>query len=214
MTTAIARAVMSLAVCCLGESRRDWAHAMEGEFQAAVDDGRPLAFATGCLIAAWREMPRQEQGRFTLANYAFALGLLIPMAVLQFKCVAGLPYLSLGTGWFYAMLPPDRVQDPYLAEAYRSAIPPLLALWLLLAVGHLRLAWALMARDWGRVIRIGSLTAAASLTLVIFTVVLLLDDPGVGAQAVLLASELAAIYVLARWHSRLFPNGSSGHLTT
>jgi hypothetical protein len=200
---------MSLATCCLGESRSDWGQAMEGEFQAALEDGRPLAFATGCLVAAWREMPRQEQGRFALANHAFALGLLIPMAVLQLKCVAGLPYLSLGQGWLYTMLPPDRVQDPYLAEAYRSAIPPLLALWLLLGVGHLRLAWVLMARDWARVVRIGSLTAAASLTLVVFTVVLLLDDPGVSAQAVLLAIELTAIYALARWHSRLLPSRSS-----
>jgi hypothetical protein len=66
-----------------------------------------------------------------------------------------------------------------------------------------------MARDWARVVRIGSLTAAASLTLVVFTVVLLLDDPGVSAQAVLLALELTAIYALARWHSRLLPSRSS-----
>ena len=62
---------------------------MQGEFDAAIADGRPLTFAVGCLIAAWREMPTQAQGRFVLANYALALGLLVPTAGLQFACVIG-----------------------------------------------------------------------------------------------------------------------------
>jgi len=208
MTAAVARAVMSLAACGLGESRREWAFAMQGEFEAAMEDGRPLAFAAGCLLTALREMPSQEHGRFVLANYALALGVLIPTAVLQFACLAGSPFLSSGQGGFYAMLTPDR----YLADAYSSAIPPMLALWLLLGMGHLRLAWVLLERDWSRVISAGALTVAASVTLVILTGVLFLDDAGVVRQAGLLAVELTAIYASARWHARLFPGATSGNL--
>ena len=213
MTAGLARAMMRVAASCLGESRSEWAAAMHGEFRSAIDDGRPLAFATGCLVAAWREMPLQEQGRFVLANYALALGMLIPMAVLQFECVVGVPYLSFGQhGLLYTLLTPGNEKGLYLAEAYRAAIPPLVALWTLLGLGHLRMAWALLERDWARVLKFGAMTVAASATLVIFTIVLFLDDAGAALQAALLAMELVAIYALARWHARAFPTGSSGNL--
>ena len=203
---------MSLAVCCLGESRREWALAMQGEFEAAIEDGRPLAFAAGCLIAAWREMPTQEQGRFVLANYALALGLLVPTAGLQFACVIGFPRSYLGQAGLYALLAPGSARDPYLADAHAAAIPTLLLLWVLLGVGHLRIAWVLLERDWSRVISTAALTVAVSATLVIFTGVLLLDDAAVGLQAVLLAMELSAIFASARWHASLFPCAPSGNL--
>lgn len=206
---AFARALLTLAACCLGESRREWALAMQREFHSAVEDGRPLGFAIGCLIAAWREMPSQAQGRFTLANHALALGLLLPMAVLQLKCVAGLPYLSLGEPGLYAMLAAGSPQEVVLGHAYHSAIPALLTLWLLLGAGHLRLAWLLLERDWAGAAKTAALTVAASATLLIFTVVLFLDDTAAGAQAMLLAIELGAIYALAQWHARAFPNGST-----
>jgi hypothetical protein len=206
MTAAVARAVMKLAICCLGESRRDWALAMRAEFEAAIDDRRPLAFAIGCLIAAWREMPSQRQGRFVLANYALALGLLVPMAGLQFASAAGSSYLFAGPAGLYSVLAPGGAQDPYLAEAHRSAIPTLLALWVMLGAGHLRLAWVVVERDWSGAISSAALTVAASATLVIFTGVLFLDDASVALQAVLLAIELSAIYASARWHSQLFPS--------
>ena len=72
MTAALSRAVMSLAICCLGESRREWALAMQAEFEAATAEGEAFAFATGCLIAAWCEMPKHAEGRLVLANYALA----------------------------------------------------------------------------------------------------------------------------------------------
>lgn len=200
---------MVVAALCLGERRRDWALAMQGEFQSAIEDGHALRFATGCLIAAWRQMPAQEQGRFVIANYALALGMFVPMAVLQLEFVAGLPFLSLGPSGLYAMLTPDSVQGPFLIHAYSSAIPVLVALWTLLGIGHLRLAWLLLERDWSRVARIGALTVAASATLVVFTVVLFLDDAGVHLQAALLAAELTAVYGLARWHARAFPDTPS-----
>jgi hypothetical protein len=201
---------MSLAARCLGEGRREWAHAMRVELEVAERDGRPLAFAFGCLTAAWRNMPLQEEGRFALANHALALGLLIPMAGLQFECVAGVPYLSLGG--LYAMLTPGSAEEPFLIHAYSSAVPIMLGLWLLLAMGHLRLAWLLLERDWARVARIGALMVGGSATLLIFTVVLFVNDGAVALQAALLGIELSAVYGLASWHERLFPMTYSARL--
>src|SRR3546814_6573496 len=97
MKTALSRAVMALAVCCMDESRREWSAAMRAEFDAAAPEGRSLSFATGCLVAAWREMLTREEGHYTLTNYALALGVMIPMAALQIGCALfGLPYLYPG----------------------------------------------------------------------------------------------------------------------
>jgi hypothetical protein len=204
MRTAVARAMMTLAARSLGESRQDWALAMRAEFGAATEHRRPLAFAAGCLMAAWRQMPAQAQGRFVLANYALALGMLIPMAGVQFACAAGSSYLFAGQAGLYAVLTPGGAQNPYLADAHRSAIPASLALWLILGIGHLRLAWAVLERDWPRVKSAAALTMAASATLVLFTALLFLDDVSVLLQAILLAVELSLIYAAARWHGRLF----------
>lgn len=211
MSAGVARALMTLATCCLGESRREWARAMEAEFGAAVQDGKPLAFAAGCLIAAWREMPLQSEGRFVLANHVLALGVLIPMAVFQFAC-AGLPYLSLARGWGHALLAPGSAQQLYLGEAYSAAVLPMLILWIFLGLGHLRLAWVLLERDWSAVARVGALTVAASATLIVFTGVLFVQDASVSLQAALLAMELAAIYASWRWHARLFSPSLGNHL--
>lgn len=197
---------MAVAAASLGENRREWALAMQAELDWAIEDGSPLAFAIGCLIAAWREMPRQAQGRFALANHALALGVLIPTAVLQLACVVGFPYLFLGRGGIDGIVAARRSQDPYLADPYLAAVPALVALWLLLGMGHLCLAWLLLDRDWARVAKVGALILAASATLVIFAGVLFMDDAGVVLQALLLAIELTAIYGSARWHARVFPN--------
>src|SRR5687767_920672 len=69
MTGAFARALMSLAASCFGETRHEWGLAMQAEFEAANEDRKPLRFAAGCLIAAWREMPHHAHGRLILANY-------------------------------------------------------------------------------------------------------------------------------------------------
>ena len=45
MTAPVSRAVMSLAICCMGESRREWALAMQAEFEAAIGKGERFAFA-------------------------------------------------------------------------------------------------------------------------------------------------------------------------
>ena len=196
MTQAAAKAVMTLATSCLGENRREWAFAMEGEFEAAIEDGKPLAFATGCLIAAWREMPKQAEGRLVLANYALALGLLIPMAVLQFMQAVGVT-LTIGDN-----------QNPYLAWSQLTAAPILLVLWLLLGIGHLRLAWVLVERDWSGVMRVGALIGAAMVTLFLFMGVLFLDIDALLSQVAALAFELTAILATARGQARLLSSAT------
>ncbi len=97
MKAALSRAIMALAMCGMDESRREWSAAMRAEFDAAVPEGRSLSFATGCLVAAWREMLTREEGRYTLTNYALALGVMIPMAAVQIgSALFGLPYLYPG----------------------------------------------------------------------------------------------------------------------
>lgn len=194
--------LMTLAECCLGRARREWAIAMQGEFEAAIEAGTPLAFATGCLMASLREMPRHEEGRFALANHMLALGVLIPAAGLQLMCAAGSAFPQ-GSA-LHGAPAPGSAQAFYLADAYLAAVPFLMGLWLLLCAMHLRLAWALLERDWPGVIRVGSLIAAGTLTLLVFTGVLLLDDARTVLQVAMLAVELSAIAALARWHDRLF----------
>ena len=206
MKLALSKAVMSLAMGCLGESRREWAFAMEGEFQAAVEEGRPLAFAAGCLMAAWREMPRHPEGRLALASHALALGLLIPMAALQFACAIGLPSAPQGSGLIYGMLAAGGTQGPYLVSAQQGAVPALLLLRLLLGAGQLRLAWLLLERDWSRAFNIGALIAAVTVTLFLFMEVLLLNGLVLILQVPVLAIELSAVLAAARSHAQLSPD--------
>lgn len=208
MKAVAARAVMALATCSLGRSRREWARAMEGEFEAALDDGRPLAFAAGCLIAAWRELPAQEEGLLALASYAFVLAILLPTATLQLACAIGFPYPLQAPGGLYGMLAASSAQNPYLATTCFSAAPTLVALWLLLGFSHVRIAWALLEHDWSGVARFAALAVAASASLAIFTGVLFLKDATVAVQAAVLVVELTATYSIAQWHSRLFPGAS------
>lgn len=195
---------MSLAVGCLGESR-EWAFAMQGEFEAAIEDGTSFAFATGCLVAAWRQMPKHPDGRLALASYALALGLLVPMAALQFACAMDLPGLFAGTGMLGA-LDGGATREPYLASAQISAVPVLLLLWLSLGAAHLRLAWLLVEQDWTRAFHTGALTAAAAVTFLLFAEVLFLDSTPLLLQAATLAVELLAVMAAARWHARISAN--------
>jgi len=207
MTAALSRAVMSLAICCLGESRREWALAMQAEFEAATAEGEAFAFATGCLIAAWCEMPKHAEGRLVLVNYALALGVLIPMGVLQFALVFGFSSLFEGET-FNGVVLAGATQNPVLASSQLGAAPSLLALWLMLGVGHLRLAWVLVDRDWARVVKVSALIGATMVTLLIVMGVLLLDVTFLVSQIPALAIELAGLLAAERWHARIFPNAA------
>ncbi|MBO9624054.1 MAG: hypothetical protein J7500_15205 [Sphingomonas sp.] len=197
---------MALAVCCMGESRREWTLAMRAEFEAAAAEGKPLAFALGCLAAAWRELLTREEGRFVLTNYGLALGLMLPMAALQIGCaLLGLPYLYPGQKGLAGALLQGGAQESLLRGVYQAAVPSLAVLLLLLGVAHLRIAWAMLEHDWSRVTRTGTLMLAAAATLVIFMGALFLDGSQALLQGAVLAIELATVSVVARWHAQLFP---------
>ena len=206
MTAAVSRALLSLASRSLGSDRRTWAMAMEAEFEAAVDDRRPFLFALGCLFAVWREIGKHSEGRLILANYALALGLLIPMAALQFQQAAG--FLSSAGGPPFGV--PAAADGPnlYLIWSQNSAIPVLLITWLLLGMTHLCLAWMLVEGDWPRIVKCGTLIAAAMITLSLFMGVLMLDLSSLRAQVAELAIEFVAVVSMSRWHIRVLAGAS------
>jgi hypothetical protein len=193
---------MALAVNLLGESRREWTQAMRAEFEVARAEGDGLAFATGCLIAAWGEMPKHPEGRHVLANYALALGLLIPMAAFQFASAFGFASTMEGPVSEGIFLP-RAAPNPFVSYPQVSALPCLLVLWLLLGLGHLRLAWVLVERDWARVIKTSAMIGATTVTLIMFMGTLLLDLTSVVLQSVAMAVELTALVAAARRHERL-----------
>lgn len=211
MTLALSRALMSLARRSLGSDRLAWGMAMEVEFEEAVDDGKPLMFAVGCLIAAWREIGKHSEGRLTVANYALAVGLLIPMAAVQFQQAVG--FLSSADGPPLGMPAAGAGLNSYLIWSQSSATPILLIMWLLLGVTHLCLAWMLVEGDWIRVVKCGTLIAAAMITLSLFTGILMLDMSPLAVPIAELAIEFAAIGTMFRWHGRVFPLASPEMLT-
>jgi len=207
-----ARAVMAVAMCCLGESRRDWAAAMRGEFAAAAEDGEALPFAIGCLGAAARELLTREEGRFTLTNYTLALGLMVPMAALQIGCALfGFPYLYPGQGGLAGALLEGAAHEPLIRGLYQAAVPALALLLLLLGLAHLRIAWAMLDRDWAQVRRTGSLMLAAMVTLIMFMGVFFIDSSQALLQAAVLAIELATLWMVMKRGSQIHPGAAAEH---
>lgn len=206
MTLALSRALMSLASRSLGSDRRAWGIAMKVEFEEVVVDGKPLMFALGCLIAAWREIGKRSEGRLTLATYALAVGLLIPMAALHFQQAGA--FLSPTDGAPFGMPGAGAGLNSYLIWSQRSATPILLIMWLLLGVTHLCLAWLLVERDWIRVVKCGTLIGAAMITLSLFTGILMLDMSPLSVPIAELVIEFVAIGTMFRWHGRVFPFAS------
>jgi hypothetical protein len=206
MTLAVSRALLSLASRSLGSDRRTWAMAMEAEFEAAVDDRRPFLFALGCLFAAWREIGKHSEGRLIVATYALALGVLIPMAALQFQQAVG--FLSSAEGPPFGDPSASDGPNLYLIWSQNSAIPVLLITWLLLGMAHLCLAWMLVEGDWPRIVKCGTLIAAAMITLSLFMGVLMLDLSSLRAQVAELAIEFVAVVSMSRWHIRVLAGAS------
>ena len=206
MKAPLSRAIMALAVCCMDDSRREWSAAMQAEFDAAVPEGKSLSFATGCLVAAWREMLTREQGRYTLTNYALALGLMIPMAAVQIgSALFGLPYLYPGREGLAGALLVGAEHEALIRGTYQTVVTPLALLLLLLGAGQLCIAQAMLERNWTRVMRVGMFTLAAAVTLIVFMTVLFLDCSQALLQGGVLAIELVTIAGVARWHAQLFP---------
>jgi hypothetical protein len=205
MKRAVSRVLMAMAVGCLGESRREWSTAMLAEFEAAADEGDALPFAGGCLVAAWREMSKREEGHFLLSSYGLALGLMVPMAALQIGCaVMGLPYLFPGSDGLPVPLVKGGAHEVLLRTAYLNGVPSFTLLLLVLGVGHLRLAWVMLEHDWSRVVHVAAAMVAAAATLVFVMSAFFLDSSGALLQIAMLAIELVIVALVARWHARIF----------
>jgi len=214
MKATLARAVLTVADACLGDRRRDWALAMRGEFEAAIEDDKPLAFAAGCLASAVREMPKQAEGRFTLTSHAVALGLLPLAALLIVGTASGFPFLPTGhaglVGWFAGAGEAQRLLTPW----NRGFAPPLAVLVWGIVAGHLLMPWFLLERDWTRVATLARVNSAAMVTLFLFTGVLFLDMAFLLLPAAVLAIELLAIWQLYRWQTDLFGEAPPGIAAT
>lgn len=203
MKGSLARMMVRVAAALLGERNRDWAVAMEAELDTAIADGAPLQFASGCLVAAVRGLLTAEEGRFLLTSYAVVLGVLLPMAALQIGCALfGLPYLYPGQHGLAGAMIDGGPQEGLLRGVYQSAIPTLALLQLLIGLGHVRIAWVVLERDWAAALRSGSLSLSASATLVAFMSVLFIDGRQALLQGAVLAIELATIAIVARWHAQ------------
>ena len=201
----IARAMMTMAVNCIGDQRREWALAMQAEFDMAAEAGEALIFALGCLLGAWREMPAHEEGRFAIASHLLAIGVVVPMAVLLLSSVVlGYSYLAPVEAGVGSLLGSGAPVFP-ITYANQAGLPLLAMLTFALGLGHLNMAWAMLERDWTRVAVAGRIGAAVIVTSVTFTGILFLSDTCALPQATAVAIELGAIWVLVRWHADL-PN--------
>jgi len=203
MTGLVSRAVMALAARCHGDRRREWAMAMQGEFEFAAEDGHALGFAAGCLWSALREMPWHAEGRFALCSYVLALGLMVPIAAgLIVGVLFDFPYSYLQAQ--AASMPAVPGQSmAFLHEANHAAVPSLALLLVFLGVGHLRIAWDMLERDWARVEVAAHANAAITVTLAVFTGLVFSCASPLLLPALGLALEIGAIALMARWYGRL-----------
>lgn len=205
MRQILSRLAIEMAAACLGESRREWAIAMEAELEAAREDGQELNFALGCLLAAWRDLPRHEEGRFLIASYLLAFALPIPIAAaLATSILTDFPVSYLRAIHAFGLTEAAGAQGPLLNEANRSAIPSLAIILAAVAAVQLRIAWLVLERAWTRIAALGTLLAVATLTLVIFCTIAFASYGLSFVQGAALAVELALISALARWHARSF----------
>lgn len=203
MKVALARVVMAVALRCLGSHQREWAAAMQAEFEFAAEADEPLSFAVGCLAAVWRDLPAHDEGRFLLASHLLALGVILPVGTLLLTSVArGFPLLAPGGAAAAGLLGSGFPTFPN-TEANQAGLPLMAFFTLVLGFGHLLMAWVMLDRDWERAARIGRLGAAIMATMVIFSGILFLFDGCALPQTGLIAVELIAVWSLVRWHGDL-----------
>ena len=195
MSAALPRAMMRLATCCLAGQRREWALAMEAEFDAAFQDGRAWPFSLGCLIASWRELPTHIEGRLLIARYVIALGVIIPMAALLLSAaLLGLPEI----GSVAAAIDPG--QAGLINDGNRAAAPVLTQLTITIGALRLGSAWAMLDRNWTRVAAFERLSVAATITLAVLAGLATLDAACTVLPATVLVVEISAFFALARLH--------------
>lgn len=203
MMATLARAMMALAEACMGDRRRDWALAMRAELDMAIADGRPLSFAAGCLAGAVRDMPRHDEGRFTLTSHAVALGLFPIAAMLIVGTASGFPFLSSGHHGFAGWLAGSGAPAPLLTPWNRGFAPALAVLIWGIVAGHALMPWLILERNWTRVATLARVNAAATVTLFLFAMILFLDMAFVLLPVAGLVIELVAVWQLYRWQTHL-----------
>jgi hypothetical protein len=212
VTEAAARAVMAIAGNCLGDRRRDWALAMQAELDAAIDDGRPLSFALGCLAGAVREMPMHAEGRFLLVNHAIAIGMVVPIAALLVSgTLLGWPILSAGNVGIFDWVTSAGGWTSLVNVSKQGAVPALALLAMILVAGHLLVPWYMLERDWDRVAMLARMNAAATATLLVLAGVLFLGEGCTLLPVAALAVEWLPISLLSRWHARISSDAPAAH---
>jgi hypothetical protein len=209
MRARLAQMILTLAAHTLGERNAVWAQAMRAELDTAIDDHGALRFASGCLLAAWRELPRLSDGRLVLASNALAIGLIVPLAALWLWIgVLGFPYLAFGDIGFWDFLVGRSEQIPMLLVGEWALAPALTLVILLQSAGQLLLAWFLLERNWTRVAAVARFNAATLTSLVIVTGMLGVTGIGILLGIAVLITETLAVLALAWWHDHL-PQGSA-----
>lgn len=203
MNRRLAWIVMAVTARSLGSRRADWAWAMAAELEAAEAEGRPLRFALGCLVAAWRTILAHAEGRFTLVSHALAIGVILPVAsMLSVAAIFGFPFMAASDG-LAGYLYGSGQHRLLLNVGNMIAAPSLLCLMLLTAALHLPVAWWILDRDWARVGMASRFGAAAVTTLTIVSGCVAIDPTSLILPIWVLAAETAAIFTLATWQSQL-----------
>jgi hypothetical protein len=204
MRARLAKAILMLAGRTLGARNAAWGQAMQAELDAAIEDGRPLLFALGCLLAAWRELPRFSDGRLVIVSHTLAIGLIVPLAaVWLWLGLLGFPYLGFGHVGFCGFVAGRSEQIPLLLVGEWALAPALTLVILLQSAGQLLLAWFLLERNWRRVSAVGRFNAAAMTTLLIVTAMIAVTGIGILVAIAVLITETLAILALAWWHEHL-----------
>jgi lipid-A-disaccharide synthase-like uncharacterized protein len=173
---------------------------MHAELEAATADGKPMAFAMGCLVAAARQLPAFPEGRLALASHALVLCIVVPVGALcLWVALMGYPYLAFGDVGLFGFLAGQSEQIPLLGEGAWGLAPALTLCVLLQAAGQFLLAWFVLERDWQRVATIGRFLAATLTTLlIVMTLLEVIDTIFVLQIAVLITEALAALSVAWR----------------
>ena len=204
MRARLAWTIVALAARTLGTRHADWAQAMKAELDVAIDDGRPMSFAAGCLLASWRQMLRFSEGRLTLASHLLAIGIIVPLAALWLWLgLLGYPYLAIGNVGVWGFIEGRSEQIPLLLVGEWSLAPALTMVILLQSVGQLLLAWFLLERDWPRVSSVARFNAAPLTTLLLVTSMIAVVGYGVLFGITALITETLAVLALAWWHDHM-----------
>ena len=204
MRARLAWTIVALAARTLGTRHADWAQAMKAELDVAIDDGRPMSFAAGCLLASWRQMLRFSEGRLTLASHLLAIGIIVPLAALWLWLgLLGYPYLAIGNVGVWGFIEGRSEQIPLLLVGEWSLAPALTMVILLQSVGQLLLAGFMLERDWPRVSSVARYNAATLTTLLLVTSIIAGVGYGVLFGITALITETLAVLALAWWHDHM-----------